>query len=391
VISHPISLATVTRSVLVIDDSAELRHMISTLLGGAGYRPLLADTALGGLALLGHDLPSLILVDSELGGPELVRFIRRQPHLRDVPIIFLSSSAREDCVDEAFAAGASDYVVKPFDRRILLARISSLIRAAEDRGRVVRSKPLAQRRDQLLADFEEASRVQRTQSTGLPRCFHGGTIMGATVPCHHIGGDLITVLENLGPTTTAVVVDVAGHGVAAALVASSLLAELRHLAQILSIEDAIDTLNQQMTASRSDHYACVGAIQMRGTRATIVNAGLPPICVVRDGRIAVSVEASGIPPGMFDTALYEAVELDLRSEDRIVIMSDGLTEPLGDADDVGRCLEALDLLVPRGVRTSEEFARQIRALFGGRPLVDDATLIVIDLWFDAVAGALVPR
>src|SRR4051812_41569252 len=111
--------------------------MISGLLGDAGYRPILADTALGGLALLGHDLPSLILVDStmpELAGPELVRRIRRQPQLRDVPIILLSSSADEDHVDGAFSAGASDYVVKPFDHRILLARIKSLIRAAEDRG-----------------------------------------------------------------------------------------------------------------------------------------------------------------------------------------------------------------------------------------------------------------
>lgn len=53
--------------------------------------------------------------------------------------------------------------------------------------------------------------------------------------------------------------------------------------------------------------------------------------------------------------------------------------------DVGRCLAALDLLVPHGMRTSEEFMREFRTLFGGRPLVDDATLVVIDVWQDATA------
>ena len=381
---------TIKGSVLVIDDSADTRLLLWGLLTRAGYRPLLGASSQAGLDILDHEVPALICVDSLLpgtSGPEFVRRIRERADMREVPIILLAAAAGEAYVDAAFSAGADDYVVKPFDRRILLARIESAIRAARDRRRAAKAKALAQQRDQLLADFAEASRVQRAQSAGLPRCFREGTIMGTTLPCGHLGGDLITVVDGPGATTTVVLIDVSGHDAGAALVASSVLVELHNLARTAPIAIAIAALNRRMTASRSEHYACVGAIQISGACATIVNAGLPPIALVRNGRIEHTVQGGGVPPGMFADSTYDAVELELEADDRIAIVSDGMTDPLGDAMDVGRCLQALDLLVPRGMRTSDEFMRQVRALFGGRPLVDDATLIVIDFWFDIVATA----
>ena len=210
--------------------------------------------------------------------------------------------------------------------------------------------------------------------------------MGATLPCGYLGGDLIDVVVGPGASTTAALIDVAGHDAGAALVASSVLVELHNLARTRPIVPAITALNRRMTASASELYACVGAVQITGTHATLLNAGLPPITIVRNGRIALSVQAGGIPPGIFADSTYDAVELELEPDDRLVLVSDGLTDPLGDAVDVGRCLAALDLLVPHGIRTSEEFMREFRTLFGERPLVDDATLIVIDVWQDATAA-----
>jgi phosphoserine phosphatase RsbU/P len=385
---QPSSDIAAKRSVLVIDSSADVRLLLSGLLTRAGYRPLLSNTGEAGLAILDCEVPSLICIDATLPGltgPDLVRRLRGRDALRRVPIILLGPTATEAYVDEAFSAGADDYVVKPFDLRILLTRIESTIRVARDQAHAARSKMLAMRRDQLLADFAKASRVQRTPSILLPQCFKEGTIMGATLPCGYLGGDLITVVGGPGSATTAALIDVAGHDAGAAFVASSVLVELGDLAKTQPIAAALTALNRRMTASASELFACVGAIQITGTHATLLNAGLPPITIVRDGRIALTVQAGGIPPGIFADSTYEAVELELEPDDRLVIVSDGLTDPLGDAVDVGRCLAALDLLVPHGMRTSEEFMREFRTLFGGRPLVDDATLIVIDVWQDATA------
>jgi len=380
-------------SVLVIDASADVRLLLSGLLVRAGYRPLLSNTGEAGLAILACEVPSLICIDANMPGlsaPELVRRIRAREELRHVPIILLGSAAEEAYVEEAFSAGADDYLVKPFDLRILLSRIESTIRAAREQAQAVKSKRLAKRRDQLLADFAEASRVQRTQSIQLPQCFREGTIMGATLPCGYLGGDLITVVVGPGSATTTALIDVAGHDAGAALVASSVLVELHDLARTQPIDAALTALNRRMTASASEPFACVGAVQIDGTHATLLNAGLPPITIVRNGRIARTVQAGGVPPGIFADSTYEAVELELEPDDRVVLVSDGLTDQLGDAVDVGRCLAALDLLVPHGMRTSEEFMREFRTLFGGRPLVDDATLIVIDVWQDATAAPAGP-
>src|SRR4051812_6797903 len=112
-------------SVLVIDPSADIRLLLSGVLAHAGYCPLLSDSGEAGLAILDAVVPSLICIDAimpGLSGPELVRRIRGRAALRDVPIILIGATAEEAQVDEAFSAGADDYVVKPFDRRILLAR-----------------------------------------------------------------------------------------------------------------------------------------------------------------------------------------------------------------------------------------------------------------------------
>ena len=375
------------RQILVIDDGADNRLLLSAVLKRAGYEPLLAEHGEAGLAMLSDTRPALILLDYSmpgLSGPEVARVIRARPELAHVPIIVLTASADEAHVEEAFAAGADDYIVKPFDRRILLARIESMIRAAGDR----------RHRDQLLGEFEQASRVQRSIASELPRDFAGGTIMGATVSCQHIGGDVIAVLDGAPGVTIAMLIDVSGHGAAAAMVASSMTAELRELARTRPLADCLAALNQHMTSAGAEYYACIGALAIAERSVTIVNAGLPPICLIRDGRIADRVEACGVPPGLLAGSRYGSVAFTLRPGDRLVVLSDGLTEPLGEADDVAPCLAALELLVPGGLWTHDDVTDRIRAMFGGRPLVDDATLIVVDCWHHRVGdlpGGVNPR
>jgi DNA-binding response OmpR family regulator len=76
-------------------------------------------------------LPDLLIVEVLLAsenGLDLCRFVRRQPMLRHLPIMLLTSQAALQDKVAGFEAGADDYVVKPFDARHLLARIRLLAR-----------------------------------------------------------------------------------------------------------------------------------------------------------------------------------------------------------------------------------------------------------------------
>lgn len=137
------------RTVLVVDDATEIRLLLKAFLSKAGYRVLLAEHGRAALELLVSDRPDLILVDfmmPGMDGPAVVAAIRGLEHCREVPIMMLTASQDSDHIDSAFAAGANDYMTKPVERRIVMARVDGMIRAADDRRRATSVDRLARER-----------------------------------------------------------------------------------------------------------------------------------------------------------------------------------------------------------------------------------------------------
>jgi len=120
------------RRVLVVDDDDDIRLLLHELLSGAGY---LVETAQDGRAALRvfHEHPTDVVV-LDLSMPELDGFetLERLRDLSDVPVILLTARSSEIDKVRGFRAGADDYVVKPFGRQELLARIEALIRRAPE-------------------------------------------------------------------------------------------------------------------------------------------------------------------------------------------------------------------------------------------------------------------
>jgi DNA-binding response OmpR family regulator len=116
----------------VVDDDDDIRLLLQELLTGAGYR---VETAEDGRAALRafHEHPTDIVV-LDLSMPELDGFetLDRLRDLSDVPVILLTARSGEIDKVRGFRAGADDYVVKPFGRQELLARIEALLRRAPE-------------------------------------------------------------------------------------------------------------------------------------------------------------------------------------------------------------------------------------------------------------------
>jgi DNA-binding response OmpR family regulator len=120
------------RRVLVVDDDDDIRLLLGELLRGAGYAVETAKDGRDALRTFHANPADLVVLD--LSMPELDGFetLERLRDLSDVPVILLTARGGEIDKVRGFRAGADDYVVKPFGRRELLARIEALLRRAPE-------------------------------------------------------------------------------------------------------------------------------------------------------------------------------------------------------------------------------------------------------------------
>lgn len=119
------------KHILVVDDDALLRRSLAFNLEQAAYRVSTAANAEDALLLARRNPPDLILLDIGLPGMDGLDALRSFQRQADTPIIFVSARRRE--MDQALGLelGADDYVTKPFDLNVLLARIKAVLRRAE--------------------------------------------------------------------------------------------------------------------------------------------------------------------------------------------------------------------------------------------------------------------
>ncbi len=131
------------KKILLVDDDALMRRSLSFNLEQSGFRTFSAANAEDALELVQRDLPDIVLLDIGLPGMDGLEAMRRLKDQTGVPVIFLTSRRRE--LDEVLGLelGADDYVTKPFDLDILLARIKAVLRRIEPKSKsALSSNPL---------------------------------------------------------------------------------------------------------------------------------------------------------------------------------------------------------------------------------------------------------
>ncbi len=115
-----------SRLILVVEDQEDNRRILRDLLSSVGYEVLEAVTGEEGVDLAERERPDLILMDVQMpgiDGLEATRRIKADAALRAIPLIVVTSYALSGDDVKARAAGADDYVTKPFSPRALLAKV----------------------------------------------------------------------------------------------------------------------------------------------------------------------------------------------------------------------------------------------------------------------------
>ena len=118
-------------TILIVDDEAAIRDMVSMTLDLADFNCITAENAHDAHVSVVDNKPDLVLLDWMLpggSGIELARRLRRDDATSDLPIIMLTAKASEDNKIQGLSEGIDDYITKPFSSRELVARIKTVLR-----------------------------------------------------------------------------------------------------------------------------------------------------------------------------------------------------------------------------------------------------------------------
>ena len=207
-------------------------------------------------------------------------------------------------------------------------------------------------KERLERELELAADIQRRLlPTVFPR-LDGFELAGWSRPARHVGGDYYDLLRIKDDRVAAVLADVSGKGLPAALMVSTVHSALRLLIDQVDVgPELVSRLNHHIAESSAPNKfitLLVAELDPRRAEVRYVNAGHNPALLVGSDGNVQELESGGLPLGLFDSGAYEAGRIDLNVGDLVFIYSDGITESASRRDEEFGVARLVDLL--RGCR-----------------------------------------
>jgi phosphoserine phosphatase RsbU/P len=373
------------KTLLLVDDAPANIQVANSILKD-DYRVRVATSGAKALELVKvKPVPDLILLDvemPEMDGYEVCRRLKSDPETREIPVIFLTGKTEAEDETRGFSVGAVDYIHKPFSPAVVKARVETHLALRETREQLAR---------QLSAIQNELEMARKIQLSILPRevpRIAGLEIAARYVPMTSVAGDFYDFIPVDDKRFGALVADVSGHGVPAALVASmlkiALAAQAPHASDPARV---LAGLNQALCGKFETHFVTAAYVFVDTEKGTIdyAGAGHPPIVLC--GKAAASgrsVQQNGLFLGMFPHARYSGIQVAIVPGDRCAVYTDGVSEARNRAGEEFGTDRLRALLEASVDQPADPFAdRVLEALneWTARPAGeghdDDITLLVI--------------
>lgn len=143
-------------TILAVDDIATNIMLLKAVLSRAKYKIVTASGGNEALEKAATELPDLILLDimmPDMDGYEVIKHLKADPALQDIPVIFLTALHNPEDIVKGFKLGASDYVSKPFNHEELITRVSHHIYLA------AAQRTIMQQRDELQATVDARDKM----------------------------------------------------------------------------------------------------------------------------------------------------------------------------------------------------------------------------------------
>ncbi len=396
---------------LVVDDSKLQRKLLTVALKRWGFDVAEAESGEQALELASTRRPDLILSDwmmPGMSGLELCRRFREMEGDDYCYFILLTSKSEKAEVARGLDSGADDFLSKPIDNNELRARITAGERLIEMQRNMAQANrtlsatlgELQQLYDSIDSDLKEAKKLQQSLVKERFRALEGGNLSLLLRSSGHVGGDLVGFFEAGRKHIGLFALDVSGHGISSALMTARLAGYLSSAAPDQNValqknangdfgprspEDVVTDLNNLvLNEMETEHYftLMLAHVELETGHMVLSQAGHPYPAVQRsDGRIEM-IGTGGFPVGLLAGTNFEKFEVTLDPGDRILILSDGVTECPGPDDTMldedGLTALMHDLAQTRGPAFLEALIWRLTEFKGGDDFPDDVSAILFE-------------
>jgi len=366
--------------IMVVDDEPTMLRTVARILDPK-YEVETFESGARALEAFRRQPFDIAIIDVRMPGMdgfELVKALRALSARLEVILVTGSVTDLDEKLIRAIEERAFYLITKPFSRPVLASLVSwclEIQRLEEERDELIH---------RLTEDLARARRYQQAlMPRNLPRSFGPVRVASAYVPCEAVGGDLFDVVPLPEDRLLLMVADVAGHGVAAALLTGMVKTAVgRSIQEDLDLSGAARAVLETLMPLGRERVVTLflGIVDTRNRTLNYLNAGHPPALVWAPARETRILGAS-TPLLSFGLGIEPrpALTVPFAPGDRLALYSDGLYEvrdPAG--NEFGRDRLLRSLAAARGPIEGavETVMQETRAHAGGRPNDDDLTLLI---------------
>jgi sigma-B regulation protein RsbU (phosphoserine phosphatase) len=318
--------------ILVIDDDTAVQELLRRTLKKQGYEVTVASNGEDGVAQAQKLRPALIICDwimPRLTGIDVCRRVKADPELSTTQFFLLTSLGSIADRVKGLDAGADDFISKPIELNELQARVRAGLRLHQ------LSRDLKIAKQSLEAELAEAA--EYVQSLLPDPMTEPITIEAKFIPSRQLGGDCFDYNWLDADYLAIYLLDVAGHGLRAALPSVAVLNLLRSRAlpniDYYKPSDVLRSLNTtfQMSYQNDKYFTIWYGVYNRISRQLVyASAGHPPAVLISQSPASTAkiqrLKTPGMPVGMFPDAPYVDNCCDVEDLSTLYIFSDGVYE-----------------------------------------------------------------
>ncbi len=379
--------ATEAHSILVIDDDQFLNELFCQFLHSKGFITDSAHSFCQAIDLLRSDLcVDLILLDYQLGdgtGLELLTQLSDYLQERQTPVIMISGNEDPVFLEQCFASGVADYIIKPVNLSLLALKVSSLIKSVSlqrlislQNRELERFKQEAEREESIAKFTYEYLLRQNSQS-----------IDGVSIwlkPSTSFSGDIALAKMSPGGDLYFLLADATGHGLSAAITVMPVVSIFNSMvSKGFHIQPIVTEINKKLIRDTpQDRFVAAVVIQLHQEQQEIEvwNGGMPTVYWVNDGKIIHAFKSEHMALGILEEDIFDAnvVSCEIKKNGRILAYSDGLIEEANTEGEPFSLARIVDVIESDPDDLQQALAHALATHTGKEKYRDDVSICTLD-------------